>query len=76
MAVPAAAAAALTVTVIVELPPTAIEPPEKLQVTREAALAQVQFVPLAETNVSPAGSWSFTCALTVAAAPELVTVRV
>src|SRR5438128_1909626 len=76
MLLPAAPAAAVTVTVMVELAPTPIVPAVRLQVTSAAALVQVQFVPLAETRVRPAGSCSFTCALALAAAPELVTVRV
>src|ERR1700722_13608038 len=73
---PAAAALAVTVTVIVALPEGAMEPPEKLQVSRAPASLQLQLVPVAETKVRFAGSRSFTCALLAARAPELVTVSV
>ena len=57
-------------------PPGAIDPLAKSQVTSPVALAQVQLVPLAETNRSEAGSASRTCAVGAAAVPVLVTVIV
>ena len=65
---------ALTVTLSVLVPPPAAIVPMKLQVTRPLALLHDQPVPLADTNVSPIGSWSLTCAVVAAAVPELVTV--
>ena len=49
-----------TTTLIELAPPAAIVPPLKLQVMRPLALLHAQFVPAADTNVRPAGSWSLT----------------
>src|ERR1700733_7320026 len=73
---PPAAAVGVTVIAIVEVPPIAIVPPAKLQVMSEETLLQVQLVPLPDTKVKFAGSWSCTSAVVAAATPELVTVRV
>ena len=64
----------LTAMLTVLVPPPAPIEPVKLQVTRPLALEQDQPVPAAETNASPVGSWSLTCAVVAAAVPELVTV--
>ena len=64
---------ALTVTLTVLVPPPAAMLPLKLQVTSPLALLHDQPVPLVETNVSPVGNWSLTCAVVAAAVPELVT---
>ena len=64
---------ALTVT-LTALVPLAAMLPLKLQVTRPLALLHDQPEPVADTNVSPEGSWSFTWAVVAAAVPELVTV--
>ena len=75
--VPPIATVGATTTAIVDVPPLpAIEPPEKLQVTVPEAFAHDQLVPIAETNVIPAGRRSWTCAVVAAAEPLFVTVSV
>lgn len=72
-----AVATGVTTTAMVDVPPAAaIEPPAKLQVNSPDALTQVQFGPVADTNVRPAGNWSLTWAVVAAAAPLFVVVKV
>ena len=72
-----AVAKGVTTTEIVDVPPAAaIEPPAKLQVRRPDTLTQTQLVPLADTNVRPAGNWSLICAVVAGAAPVFVVVSV
>ena len=64
-----------TTTFRVLVPPPDAIVPAKLQVTRPLAFAHDQPVPLAETKLSPAGNWSFTCAVVAAIVPVFVTVN-
>ena len=59
-ALPPAATGSVTVTTMVEVPPTAMVPPAKVHVISDEAVVQVQFVPVADTNVRLEGSWSLT----------------
>jgi hypothetical protein len=74
MMVPGAASATATVKVMFPAAPAAAIGPGLVQVTTCTIAAHVQFVPVPETNVVPAGSVSVTVIVpVVAAAPVLPT---
>src|SRR5687768_2505608 len=68
-----AVAGAVTTIVMSGAGPTGRLPPVRLHVTVPEAFAQFQFVPVALTNVTPAGSVSTTFTAEAGSGPALVT---